>query len=50
MTILLMVNFNLQSPFTPFICEHMYQNLRSLFEETSMESVHYLMLPEPRYY
>ncbi|XP_067006975.2 isoleucine--tRNA ligase, cytoplasmic isoform X2 [Anabrus simplex] len=40
------------APFTPFLCELMYQNLRqavpSASNKDSAGSVHYLMLPEPR--
>merc|ERR1719494_1458903 len=43
----------MMAPFTPFLIEHMYQNLqhfidfdKSVNPETA--SVHYLMLPEPR--
>ncbi|XP_069693675.1 isoleucine--tRNA ligase, cytoplasmic [Periplaneta americana] len=37
------------SPFTPFLTELMYRNLRHFLEpHTIMDSVHYLMLPEPR--
>ncbi|XP_071442401.1 isoleucine--tRNA ligase, cytoplasmic [Hetaerina americana] len=39
------------APFTPFLTEHMYQNVRHLVEREELaqdESVHYLMLPEPR--
>lgn len=40
----------LMAPFTPFITEMMYQNLRHLIDPTSVEekdssSIHYLMLP-----
>ncbi|XP_064473466.1 isoleucine--tRNA ligase, cytoplasmic-like [Ornithodoros turicata] len=42
----------LMAPFTPYLTELMYQNLRHLFPETSSKeeynSVHYLPLPEPR--
>ncbi|KAL1435963.1 hypothetical protein MTO96_010725 [Rhipicephalus appendiculatus] len=42
----------LMAPFTPFLTELMYQNLRHLFSELSCKedarSIHYLMLPEPR--
>ena len=41
------------APFTPFLTEHMYQNLKHFIggenqnkEETA--SVHYLMVPQPR--
>ncbi|TRY85096.1 hypothetical protein DNTS_023042 [Danionella cerebrum] len=41
-----------QAPFTPFITELMYQNLRHLLEPSSLEqesqSIHYLMLPHVR--
>ena len=40
------------APFTPFLTEHMYQNLKHLVdwskkEEESNKSVHYLMIPQP---
>ncbi|XP_077458781.1 isoleucine--tRNA ligase, cytoplasmic isoform X2 [Stigmatopora argus] len=43
----------LMAPFTPFITEMMYQNLRNLIDLTSLEekdtgSIHYLMLPQVR--
>lgn len=43
-----------QAPFTPFITEMMYQNLRHLIDPASVEekeadSIHYLMLPQVRY-
>ncbi|TRY85093.1 hypothetical protein DNTS_023042 [Danionella cerebrum] len=42
----------LMAPFTPFITELMYQNLRHLLEPSSLEqesqSIHYLMLPHVR--
>ncbi len=42
-----------QAPFTPFITELMYQNLRHLIDPASVEekdsgSIHYLMLPHVR--
>ena len=37
----------LMAPFTPFLTESMYQNLKYLFEaQERADSVHYLMLPE----
>jgi len=36
------------APFTPFLTEHMYQNLRHLVEGEKLESVHYVMIPSPR--
>lgn len=37
------------APFTPFLTEHMYRNLRHFLKaDAIMDSVHYLMLPEPR--
>lgn len=41
------------APFTPFLTEHMYQNLKHFIvkdssEDVNDDSVHYLMLPEPR--
>uniref|UniRef100_A0A8C1VQ72 isoleucine--tRNA ligase n=1 Tax=Cyprinus carpio TaxID=7962 RepID=A0A8C1VQ72_CYPCA len=44
----------LMGPFTPFITELMYQNLRHLIDPASVEekdtgSIHYLMLPHVRY-
>uniref|UniRef100_A0AAQ4RAR5 Isoleucine--tRNA ligase, cytoplasmic n=1 Tax=Gasterosteus aculeatus aculeatus TaxID=481459 RepID=A0AAQ4RAR5_GASAC len=43
----------LMAPFTPFITETMYQNLRHLIDPASVEekdsgSIHYLMLPQVR--
>ncbi|XP_031424331.1 isoleucine--tRNA ligase, cytoplasmic [Clupea harengus] len=43
----------LMAPFTPFITEIMYQNLRHLIDPSSVEekdnsSIHYLMLPQVR--
>lgn len=43
-----------QAPFTPFITEMMYQNLRHLIDPDSVEekdasSIHYLMLPQVRW-
>ncbi|KAL1007813.1 hypothetical protein UPYG_G00091930 [Umbra pygmaea] len=43
----------LMAPFTPFITEMMYQNLRHLLDPASVEekdssSIHYLMLPQVR--
>ncbi|CAN9512100.1 unnamed protein product [Ophioblennius macclurei] len=43
----------LMAPFTPFITEMMYQNLRHLIDPASLEekdtsSIHYLMLPQVR--
>ena len=42
------------APFTPFLTEHMYQNLKHFIvketgDDLNDDSVHYLMLPEPRY-
>lgn len=48
-TTLFNVIFNIikmMSPFSPFLCETMYQYLKELVQEKS-ESVHYLMLPQP---
>ncbi|XP_037070614.1 isoleucine--tRNA ligase, cytoplasmic-like [Pollicipes pollicipes] len=36
------------APFTPFLTETMYQNLRHLSSSAEVASVHYLSLPEPR--
>ncbi|KAM6256644.1 isoleucine--tRNA ligase, cytoplasmic [Porphyrio hochstetteri] len=43
----------LMAPYTPFITELMYQNLKTLIDPTSVqekntESIHYLMLPQVR--
>ncbi|XP_030061152.1 isoleucine--tRNA ligase, cytoplasmic [Microcaecilia unicolor] len=43
----------LMAPFTPFITEMMYQNLRTLLDPSSVQekdslSIHYLMLPQVR--
>jgi isoleucyl-tRNA synthetase len=35
------------APFTPFLSELMYQNLRHLVA-SPMECVHYVMMPEPQ--
>lgn len=37
----------IMAPFTPFLSELMYQNLRHLNKNDKAESVHYLMLPTP---
>ena len=42
-----------QAPFTPFITEMMYQNLRQLIDPASVDdkdisSIHYLMMPQVR--
>lgn len=37
----------IMAPFTPFLSELMYQNLRHLNRNDKAESVHYLMLPTP---
>ncbi|KAJ9574051.1 hypothetical protein L9F63_008577, partial [Diploptera punctata] len=38
----------IMAPFTPFLTEIMYQNLRHfLSAESVMDSIHYIMLPEP---
>lgn len=40
---------SIMAPFTPFLSELMYQNLRHVLpESTAQDSVHYVMLPEPR--
>ncbi|KAG8225441.1 hypothetical protein J437_LFUL004441 [Ladona fulva] len=36
------------APFTPFLTEYMFQNLRHLVEGEKSESVHYIILPDPR--
>ena len=36
------------APFTPFLTEYMYQNMRHLVEGEVQESVHYVMIPDPR--
>lgn len=39
----------IMAPFTPFLTEIMYQNLRHFLNaESVMDSIHYVMLPEPR--
>ena len=41
----------MMAPYTPFLTEHMFQNLRHLLPWTlSSEnaSIHYIMLPKPR--
>jgi isoleucyl-tRNA synthetase len=43
----LMISIQTMSPFTPFLAETFYQNLKSIIpEEEREESVHYIMLPE----
>lgn len=42
-----------QAPYTPFITEMLYQNLKTLIDpasvqEKNIESIHYLMLPQVR--
>ncbi|XP_050412605.1 isoleucine--tRNA ligase, cytoplasmic [Patella vulgata] len=50
----LMTMTKVMAPFTPFLTEHMYQNLRTLLEtvpndkKTDNRSVHFLMIPQPR--
>ena len=34
------------APFTPFLTEHMYQNLKHQIVGTQADSVHYLMIPD----
>ena len=37
------------APFTPFLTEHMYQNLRHLVVGSEVhDSVHYIMIPDAR--
>ena len=41
------------APYTPYLTEHMYLNLKGFLIEDGIdpktkESVHYLMLPQPR--
>ncbi|RVE54288.1 hypothetical protein evm_001115 [Chilo suppressalis] len=36
------------APFTPFLTELMYKTLRQLLPGTSLDSVHYNMLPDPK--
>ncbi|XP_046393549.1 isoleucine--tRNA ligase, cytoplasmic isoform X2 [Ischnura elegans] len=54
LTCVLYAMIRVMAPFTPFLTEHMYQNLRHLIERgkeagpAKDESVHYLMLPEPK--
>jgi isoleucyl-tRNA synthetase len=37
------------APFTPFLTEHMYQNLKHLIVGSEVQdSVHYLMIPDAR--
>lgn len=43
----LFVMVRVMAPFTPFLTEHMYQNLRNLLPE-KQDSLHYLMFPTPR--
>lgn len=41
----------MMAPFTPFLTEHMFQNLRHLLPwklDDSNASLHYIMLPKPR--
>jgi len=47
----LLTMVRVMAPFTPFICETMYQNLRRVLPAASSlrgDSVHYLALPRPR--
>ena len=42
----------MMAPYTPFLTEHMFQNLRHLLPWTLSNdnaSIHYIMLPKPRY-
>ena len=42
----------MMAPYTPFLTEHMFQNLRHLLPWTLTNenaSIHYIMLPKPRY-
>eukprot|EP00731_Ephydatia_muelleri_P007312 Em0003g1560a len=42
----------MMAPFTPFLTEHMFQNLRHLLPWTLSDenaSIHYIMLPQPRW-
>eukprot|EP01119_Soliformovum_irregulare_P003431 TRINITY_DN1393_c0_g1_i1.p1 TRINITY_DN1393_c0_g1~~TRINITY_DN1393_c0_g1_i1.p1 ORF type:complete len:1148 (-),score=414.33 TRINITY_DN1393_c0_g1_i1:20-2956(-) len=43
----LMVINRAMSPFTPFLTEYMYQNLRKIMEKKE-DSIHYLDFPEPQ--
>ena len=41
------------APYTPFITEHMYQNLKNFIIDEDLSdiekgSVHFIMLPKPR--
>jgi isoleucyl-tRNA synthetase len=43
----LMISIRTMAPFTPFLTEYMYQNLKNLIPEKDREeSIHYLMIPE----
>lgn len=50
----LMIMIQIMAPFTPFLTELMYQNLKNILmnrnEKENVESVHYLMLPEVQEY
>ena len=39
---------SLQAPFTPFLTELMYQNLRQLLTAEQTTSIHYLMIPQSK--
>ena len=42
----------MMAPYTPFLTEHMFQNLRHLLSwklSNDNTSIHYIMLPKPRY-
>ena len=42
---------SMMAPFTPFLTEHMYQNLRHALPDKSAgsnASIHYLPFPKPR--
>ncbi|VDP12826.1 unnamed protein product [Onchocerca flexuosa] len=43
---ILLLIVRLMAPFTPFFCEHLWQNLRHI-SSSSSESVHFEMIPQP---
>lgn len=40
----------LAAPFSPFICEELYQNLNGVTKKDSYESIHLAYIPEPKYF
>ncbi|OII76698.1 isoleucyl-tRNA synthetase family protein [Cryptosporidium andersoni] len=43
----LIIIIKLMCPFSPFLCESLYKNLRSAFDESQIEdSIHFLLIPD----